>query len=64
MTNGDDVRNINDDELEILFDKIDMYTRRCEQNNWYKCDTCECPWCDRNGDVDYGKWLKKEKDKR
>ena len=59
-TNGDNVRKMNDKELEILFDKIEMYARRCEQSNWHKCDSCECPWCDRDGEIDFEKWLKKE----
>ena len=58
MTNGDNVRKMNDNELETLFDNIEYYAKKCEESNWYKCDTCDCPWCDREGDVDFGKWLK------
>ena len=60
QTNGDNVRTMTDRDLEILFDKIEMYARRCESDNWYKCDFCECPWCDRNGEWNFEKWLKEK----
>ena len=55
--NGDKVREMTNRELEILFDNVEYYAKKCEESNWYKCDTCDCPWCDREGDVDFGKWL-------
>ena len=64
MTNGDNVRKMNDNELETLFNNIEYYAKKCESSNWYKCDTCDCPWCNREGDVDFGKWLKETYEER